>query len=130
VTWTRIEARVGAGVPDINGAMTQGEFWIENKVCKNKGYKTEGLWLPSQIAWQFSRSKVYANVWNLVSHPSDEKLYLYNGSKILELNDVEGPIPEPCLVITYPVDWDLMIKHISETLTQISTAMDYECANV
>ena len=130
MTWTRIEARVGAGVPDINGAVTQGEFWIENKVVNTKKYKTEGLWRPSQIAWQFSRSKVYANVWNLVSHYASETIYLYNGSKILELNDPEASPPEPCLVMSYPVDWGLMIDHITETLTQISTDMDNECADV
>ena len=130
MTWTRIEARVGAGVPDINGAVTQGEFWIENKVVNTKKYKTEGLWRPSQIAWQFSRSKVFPNVWNLVSHPSDQKLYLYNATKIWELNDADVPPPEPCLVMSYPVDWNLMINHIIETLNQISTDMDNECADV
>ena len=129
VTWTRIEARVGAGIPDINGAMASGEFWLESKVCKTKKYKTEGLWRSSQVAWQFSRSKVYPNVWNVVSHPSDAKLYVYSCDQVLDLNDPEAVPPVPCLVMTYPVDWNLIINLVSETLSKIGTDMDNECAD-
>ena len=56
VHWTRIEARVGAGIPDLNGAMTDLEFWLELKVVKTVSFKTEGLWRPGQVAWQMKRA--------------------------------------------------------------------------
>lgn len=95
VHWTRIEARVGAGIPDINGAYQwppQGqqspiEIWVELKVCKTKLYKTAGLWRPAQIAWQMARSRVSPCVWNIVSHPEAQVLRIYNGSRIADLWD-------------------------------------------
>ena len=126
VQWTRLEARVGAGMPDVNGAMSQGEFWIENKVCKTKQYKTDGLWRPLQVSWQHNRAKLFLNVWNLVSHPADEKLYLYCCSQIIALNS-DGNIPKAELVMTYPLDWNPLLKHIKQRLCQNSAAMD-ECA--
>lgn len=95
VHWTRIEARVGAGIPDINGAYQwppQGqqspiEIWVELKVCKTKAYKTAGLWRPAQIAWQMARSRVSPCVWNMVSHPDTQVLKIYNGSRIADLWD-------------------------------------------
>ena len=95
VHWTRIEARVGAGIPDINGAYQwppQGqqspiEIWVELKVCKTKAYKTAGLWRPAQIAWQMARSRVSPCVWNMVSHPEAQVLRIYNGARITDLWD-------------------------------------------
>jgi len=130
VTWTRVEARVGAGLPDINGAMKSGEFWIENKVISTKKFSTVGLWRPSQVAWQFSRSKTFPNVWNLVSHPASERLCLYSGTNILDLNDPDAPLVDPCLVMTYPVKWDDMIEYISKSLSNMYASMDHERANV
>lgn len=101
VHWTRIEARVGAGIPDINGAYQwppQGqqspiEIWVELKVCKTKAYKTAGLWRPAQIAWQTARSRVSPCVWNMVSHPESQSLRIYNGSRIADLwDDTEGKV--------------------------------------
>ena len=101
VHWTRIEARVGAGIPDINGAYQwppQGqqspiEIWVELKVCKTKAYKTAGLWRPAQIAWQTARSRVSPCVWNMVSHPQSQSLMIYNGSRIGVLwDDTTGNI--------------------------------------
>ena len=99
--WTRIEARVGAGIPDINGAYQwppQGqqspiEIWVELKVCKTKQYKTAGLWRPAQIAWQTARSRVSPCVWNMVSHPESQSLMIYEGSRITDLwDDTEGKV--------------------------------------
>ena len=107
--WTRVEARVGAGIPDINGAYQwppQGqqspiEIWVELKVCKTKAYKTAGLWRPAQIAWQTARSRVSPCVWNMVSHPEAEVLRIYNGSRITDLwDDTTGNI-EPDQTLSY-----------------------------
>lgn len=101
VHWTRIEARVGAGIPDINGAFLwppQGqqspiEIWVELKVCKTKSYKTAGLWRPAQIAWQTARSRVSPCVWNMVSHPQSQSLMIYEGSRIGDLwDDDDGKV--------------------------------------
>jgi hypothetical protein len=129
VIWTRLEARIGAGMPDINGVVAEGEFWIESKVCKTKKYKTEGLWRPSQISWQNNRSTLYPNVWNVVSHPAKEVIYLYNANKIIALNSDETP-PVPDMVLTYPVVWQDMMDYIRERLTNLGSVMDRECAHV
>lgn len=98
VQWTRLEAWVGTGIPDLNGvilpttvAPTNGiEFWLELKVCKTKSASLHSLWRPGQIAWQISRSRVCPNVFNLVHHPAGGRLYLYGGWQLTELTD--GPM--------------------------------------
>ena len=115
VEWTRLEARVGTGMPDINGVTSVGEFWIELKVCKTKKFKTEGLWRPSQISWQYRRSEHYCNVWNVISHPAQELIHVYNCRDILALNTSEAP-PEADLVLEYPVAWQNLLDHINEKL--------------
>ena len=113
VHWTRIEARVGAGVPDINGAFQRPsngrqmgiEIWCELKVCKTKAYKTAGLWRPAQIAWQTARSRYCATLWNLVSHPQSQTVKIYNGSRIAGLwDDAEGKTP-PDQTLEYGTTW-------------------------
>lgn len=109
VHWTRIEARVGAGIPDINGAFlwppqvqqSPIEIWVELKVCKTKQYKTAGLWRPAQIAWQTARSRVSPCVWNMVSHPETEVLRIYEGSRITDLWDDQTGNIEPDMVLEY-----------------------------
>lgn len=125
VHWTRVEARVGAGIPDINGAYlwpVRGqrraiEIWCELKVCKTKSYKTAGLWRPAQIAWQTARSKYTDTVWNLVSHPQAEVIKIYSGAKLpLLWDDTSGKV-EPDLVIRYrnPFDsWSVFLNLAAE----------------
>ena len=121
VHWTRIEARVGAGIPDINGAyqrVVSGrlrgiEIWCELKVCKTKQYKTAGLWRPAQIAWQTARSHKMRNVWNLVGHPQAEVVKIYSGDKILNLWEDGSGSTEPDMVLRYrnPYDsWSLFLE--------------------
>ncbi len=117
VHWTRIEARVGSGIPDLNGACLRRcngqqiaiELWCELKVCKTKRYKTAGLWRPAQIAWQTARSLRSRNVWNLVSHPQSEVVKIYSGSRIADLwDDVEGKT-EPDQVLSYRDPWSMFL---------------------
>jgi hypothetical protein len=117
VHWTRIEARVGAGVPDINGAFQRSsngrqmgiEIWCELKVCKTKRYKTAGLWRPAQIAWQTARSKYCATLWNLVSHPQAGVVKIYNAQKIAGLWDDETGNLEPDQILEYGTTWSAFL---------------------
>jgi len=117
VHWTRIEARVGAGIPDINGAYQwppQGqqspiEIWVELKVCKTKQYKTAGLWRPAQIAWQTARSRVSPCVWNIVSHPEAQVLRIYNGSRVADLWDDATGKAEPDQTLSYNDPWSMFL---------------------
>jgi hypothetical protein len=117
VHWTRIEARVGAGVPDINGAFQRSsngrqmgiEIWCELKVCKTKRYKTAGLWRPAQIAWQTARSKYCETLWNLVSHPQAGVVKIYNAQKIAGLWDDETGNLEPDQVLEYGTTWSAFL---------------------
>jgi hypothetical protein len=113
VDWQRIEAWVGAGVPDVNGAFLwppEGqqqafEIWCELKVCKLKTFKTEGLWRPAQIAYITRRSCVIGNVWNLVSHPRAEVLYIYSGDKTPLLSTDSTGSTDPDLVLPFDEPW-------------------------
>ena len=111
VHWTRIEARIGAGIPDINGAMTDIEFWVELKVVRTVKFLTEGLWRPGQIAWQMRRARVTpGGVWNLVSHPSGQSVKLYRGAKVFDLNT--GVTVEPDFETHLPPNWFAMLDYI------------------
>ena len=127
VQWTRIEARVGAGIPDINGAMSCGEFWLELKVCKTKKFKTAGLWRPHQVSWQYSRSTVFRNVWNVISHPEDDRIYFFRCDKIVDLNEPDVLV-EPDYVMDHPFDWGSALDFIRASLLESRSAMD-ECAD-
>ena len=113
VDWQRIEAWVGAGVPDVNGAFqwpANGqqqafEVWCELKVCRTKAYKTNDLWRPCQIAYITRRSCIIANVWNLVSHPRAEVLYIYSGSKTPALSTDSTGSTDPDLILKYNEPW-------------------------
>lgn len=117
VHWTRIEARVGAGVPDINGAFQRSsngqqrgiQIWCELKVCKTKRYKTAGLWRPAQIAWQTARARYVNTVWNMVSHPQAGVVKIYNGSRLAGLWDDETGNIEPDQVLEYGTTWSAFL---------------------
>ena len=117
VDWQRIEAWVGAGVPDVNGAFLwppEGdgrafEIWCELKVCKTKTYKTNGLWRPAQIAFITRRSCKIANVWNLVSHPPSFTLRIYSGNKTPLLSTDSTGSTEPDLILKYDEPWSKVL---------------------
>jgi hypothetical protein len=115
IHWTRVEAWAGVGIPDVNGAAPFGEFWLENKVCKNKVIQPLKLWRPSQIAWQTARSLRLRNVFNLVSRPRAEVIEIFSCEKLLDL--VENRPVTPDLVLSKPVKWQLLIDHIQQTVT-------------
>ena len=113
VGWQRVENWAGAGVPDVNGAFlwpANGreigiEIWCELKVCKLKSFKTEGLWRPAQIAYQTKRSCISDGVWNLVSHPRTEVIYIYSGDKTSHLSIDSTGSTVPDLVLKYKDPW-------------------------
>ena len=115
VDWTRIEARVGAGIPDVNGVFdddTRLEVWIELKICKTIGFRTQKLWRPAQIAWQTKRSKKMLNVWNLVAHPSSSAYYLYNAVKLQRLVEHGPSSVDPCLLMIGRLDDEQLLQYI------------------
>lgn len=114
VTWTRLEARVGAGMPDINGAIKEGEFWVELKVCKTKKYSTAGLWRPLQVAWQMTRAVKFPNVWNVVSHPAADRVMVYRCDKVFRLSSGDEVAPD--LVLFGPVEWSGLLDLVKENL--------------
>lgn len=111
VHWTRIEARVGTGIPDLNGAMPDLEFWLELKVVKTVSFKTEGLWRPNQVAWQTKRCRSTPNrVWNVVSYPEGQTVRLYRGDKVFDLN--RGIDAMPDFETHLPPNWAAMLDFI------------------
>jgi hypothetical protein len=117
VHWTRIEARVGGGIPDINGAFlwpsngqqTPIEMWVELKVCRTRSYKTAGLWRPAQIAWQTKRACVSPHVYNLVSHPEAQCIKIFDGSRAMDLQFDETGSIKPIEILKSPIDWSVFL---------------------
>jgi hypothetical protein len=112
VHWTRIEAWAGAGVPDVNGAASFGEFWLENKVCESNTFQPLKLWRPAQIAWQTRRSLIFPNVWNLVSRPRSHSVEIYSCKTLVEL--VTKGSGQPELILSAPIKWELLYNHIEQ----------------
>ena len=82
VHWSRIESWSLPGIPDLIGCCDGMEFWVELKVLTTKSDKKFPKWRPHQIAWQTQRSSVGGIVWNLVHHPSSNRLYLLDGKHL------------------------------------------------
>lgn len=126
VDWQRVENWAGAGVPDVNGAFlwpANGreigfEIWCELKVCKTKAYKTKDLWRPSQIAYITRRSCKSANIWNLVSHPRAELLYIYSGDKTsgLSIDPTGSTVPD--LVLGFKDPWSTFLDLAARRILQ------------
>lgn len=117
IHWTRIEAWAGVGIPDVNGAASFGEFWLENKVEPRKIMQPASLWRPAQIAWQTRRGTIIPNVWNLVSRPRAEVIQIFSCSKLLDL--VENPETTPDLVLYAPVKWEVLIDFLKSEMNKI-----------
>jgi len=117
IHWTRIEAWAGVGIPDVNGAASFGEFWVENKVEHRKLLQAASLWRPPQIAWQTRRSTILPNVFNLVSRPRAEVVEIFSCVKLLDLV-VKGQ-STPDLVLSAPVKWQILIDFISSEMNKI-----------
>ena len=118
VHWSRIEAWVGSGVPDVNGAyrwpLAGGfcgiEIWSELKVCRLRNFKTAGLWRPAQIAYQIRRSREICNVWNLVAHPRAEVLRIYSADKVAALAEDETGSVVPDLILGFRDPWSPFLE--------------------
>jgi len=125
VHWTRLEAWVGVGIPDLNGVApspTRGpangiEFWLELKVCRTQSLTFYNLWRPAQIAWQTLRSRQTSNVFNLVRHPESKSLYIYGAHKIPEITKVNGPCTvDPDFTVSGPMSCAKCIEYIVSSL--------------
>lgn len=117
VHWTRIEAWAGVGIPDVNGAASFGEFWLENKVESRKIMQPVSLWRPAQIAWQTRRAAFFPNVFNLVSRPRAEVVQIFSCSKLLDL--VKNPETAPDLVLSAPVKWQTLLEFLESRLVAL-----------
>lgn len=102
---------MGTGIPDLNGAMPDLEFWLELKVVKTVSFKTEGLWRPNQVAWQTKRCRsTPSRIWNVVSYPEGQTVRLYRGDKVFALNC--GMDAKPDFETHLPPNWIAMLDFI------------------
>jgi len=129
VLWTRLEAWVGTGIPDLNGVVSSPtggardgiEFWLELKICRTKSLSLSNLWRPAQIAWQTLRSRQKDNVFNLVGHPESKTLYLFAAYRIPEITMVKGPCAVvPCFSISGPGAHAKCVEYIVSSLRRSS----------
>ena len=80
---TRIENRVGEGVPDVFVCAEGLSFWLELKVTK-----TNRLHISSgQIGWNYALYKSGGVSFFLVNLPSNSNLYLFEGKEGRGLKD-------------------------------------------
>jgi len=111
---SRVENTADNGMPDING--TCGiDYWIELKVCDNKGKKrpVEKLLRPDQIVWHTRRIKQGACVLVLVRY--EDRILVYYAK------NTEGKIEY--LLIAPGIgknkggfDWGMLVLNTKEVL--------------
>ena len=80
---TRIENRVGEGVPDVFVCAKSLPFWIELKITKTNRINISS----GQIAWNYSYSQSGGVSFFLVNLPLNTNLYLFEGRLGRELKD-------------------------------------------
>ena len=78
---TRIENRVGSGVPDVHAVWDGLAFWIELKVTKTSAVRLS----PHQIAWNTAYSLSGGLSLILVKHLSQGTLFLFEGHQAREI---------------------------------------------
>jgi hypothetical protein len=61
-----------------------------------------------------SRAKVFPNVWNVVSHPAVDTVYIYRCEKVFRLSSGESVIPD--MVLYGPIEWDWLVKLVQGRL--------------
>ena len=74
---TRIENRVGGGIPDVHLLWSGLPFWIELKTTKNSSVKIS----PHQIAWNYKYSVNGGLNFFLVKHLFWGDLFLFRGDQ-------------------------------------------------
>jgi len=80
---TRIENRVGEGVPDVFVCANSLPFWLELKVTKTNRINISS----GQIAWNYAYSQSGGVSFFLVNLPSNTNLYLFEGRFGRELKE-------------------------------------------
>ena len=80
---TRIENRVGGGIPDVHLLWDGLPFWIELKTTKNNTVKIS----PQQIAWNYKYSVNGGLNFFLVKHLFWSDLFLFRGDQGSRLLD-------------------------------------------
>ena len=80
---TRIENRVGEGVPDVFVCAEGVPFWIELKITKTNRINISS----GQIAWNYAYSQSGGVSFFLVSLPLNKNLYLFEGGEGRGLKD-------------------------------------------
>lgn len=80
---TRIENRVGEGVPDVFVCAEGVSFWIELKITKTNRINISS----GQIAWNYAYSQSGGVSFFLVNLPLNKNLYLFEGKEGRGLKD-------------------------------------------
>ena len=103
--WTRIENKVGGGIPDVFGCYKGASIWIELK--QTKYYKV--LLSPLQVAWHYRYAEYGGISYIFVKKQSESlfkrSLYLYGGKDSLIIAK-KGLKHLPLKQFDYPYDWN------------------------
>ena len=78
---TRIENRMGGGVPDVHVVWNGLAFWIELKITKVNKIRLS----PNQIAWNTKYSLNFGLSYILVQRVGEGSLFLFRGDDAREL---------------------------------------------
>ena len=105
---TRLESRVGLGIPDMLVALGDTFVMLENKVCALGSKKVKLS--PHQVAFHIKHSILHAPTFIVVQHQLRTEKYkslsLYAGYQAIELLE-KGILVEPLLRYPYNnIDWE------------------------
>ena len=84
IHWTRIENRVGQGIPDCYGIKDGISIWVELKVIHSKKIKLS----PHQKSWNFTHSLKGGRNFIMATTLEDSLLYIFSGSVALSISSI------------------------------------------
>ena len=92
---TRIENRMGGGVPDVHIIWNGLAFWIELKITKDNKIRLSS----NQIAWNTKHSLNFGLSYILVQRVGEGSLFLFRGEDARQLA-IDGLTMEPIIKVS------------------------------
>ena len=101
IHWTRIENRVGQGIPDCYGIKDGISIWVELKVIYNNKIKLS----PFQKSWHFTHSLKGGRSFILATTLPHRLLYIFGGSVAPSISSI-ARCPSPNWQVSMDQDQD------------------------
>jgi|TARA_R110001592_G_scaffold347541_1_gene641131 hypothetical protein len=94
INWTRLENRIGQGVPDVYGIKDGTSIWIELKVITSNRIKLS----PFQKSWNFSHSLQGGRNFIMATAFPQSLLYIFSGIVAPSIGSIANLPPDHWVV--------------------------------